>query len=159
MAYDTDPMPTTFTKGDIFNTEGLRAYALGCNCAGTMDAGIAVAFKKRWPQMFDAYSARCGAKSLRLGDVFAFGEADQVVYGLAIQETETKKANLPALTKSLKAMAELATTAGIERVGLPRIGTGQGGLDWPRVKKILSELGKETTATLVVFEQFIRSAS
>jgi len=152
-----DTMPTTFRKGDIFQTEGLRAYALGCNCAGTMDTGVAVAFKKRWPRMYDAYRARCEAKSLRLGDVLAYGEGDDVVYNLAIQETATKKANLPALTKSLKAMAELATTTGIERVGLSRIGTGQGGLDWPRVKKILSEVGEETTATLFVFEQFIRS--
>lgn len=151
-------MPTTFQKGDIFHTEGLRAYAHGCNSAGIMDAGIAVAFKKRWPRMFDAYHECCEAKSFHLGDVLAYGEGDDVIYCLAIQETATKKANLPALTKSLKTMAELAATAGIERIGLPRIGTGQGGLDWPRVKKILSEAGKETTVTLVVFEQFIRSA-
>jgi O-acetyl-ADP-ribose deacetylase (regulator of RNase III) len=124
-----------------------------------MDAGIAVAFKKRWPRMFDAYQARCEAKSLHLGDVFTYGEGDEVVYCLAIQETATKKANLPALSKSLKAMADLAAAAGIERVGLPRIGTGQAGLDWPRVKKILSEAGQETTVTLVVFEQFIRAST
>jgi O-acetyl-ADP-ribose deacetylase (regulator of RNase III) len=55
-------------------------------------------------------------------------------------------------------MAELAQKAGLDRVGLPRIGAGKGGLDWPRVKKILSEVGEETTVTFVVFEQFIRSA-
>jgi O-acetyl-ADP-ribose deacetylase (regulator of RNase III) len=149
-------MPTKFEKGDIFHTEGLRAYAHGCNCAGSMDAGVAVAFKKRWPRMFDAYQAHCASRKFHLGDVFTFSEGDEVVYCLAIQESETKKANLPALTKSLKTMAELAKEAGIERVGLPRIGTGHAGLDWPRVKKTLSEAGKEMSVTLVVFEQFVR---
>jgi O-acetyl-ADP-ribose deacetylase (regulator of RNase III) len=63
---------------------------------------------------------------------------------------------VPALTQSLKTMAELALAAGIDRVGLPRIGAGPAGLDWPRVKKILNEIGRETSVTLVVFEQFIR---
>ncbi len=152
-------MPTTFTKGDIFHSEGLRAYAQGCDCAGGMDAGVAVAFKKRWPKMFEEYRARCGDGRFRLGEVFAWNEGDEVVYNLGIQEQSTKKAKVTALTSSLKAMIDLATKAGIDRVGLPRIGAGQGGLDWPRVKKILSEVGRETTVTLVVFEQFIRSAN
>ena len=72
---------------------------------------------------------------------------------------EAKKAKMNALTTSLKAMIELASKAGIARVGLPRIGAGPLGLEWPRVKKILSEVGQETTVTLVVFEQFIRNAA
>jgi O-acetyl-ADP-ribose deacetylase (regulator of RNase III) len=82
-----------------------------------------------------------------------------VVYSLGIQEQSTQKAKVPALTKSLTTMSDLAQKAGIEQIGLPRIGTGSGGLDWPRVKKILSEIGRETTVTFVVFEQFIRNAS
>jgi len=151
-------MPAIFEKGDIFHTDGLRAYAHGCDCAGQMDKGVAVAFKKKWPLMYDEYRARCQDGRFRLGDVFAWSEGEDVVYTLGIQEQSTQKAKVPALTKSLKTLAELARTAGIERVGLPRIGTGQGGLDWPRVKKVLSEVGRETSVTFVVFEQFIRSA-
>lgn len=152
-------MPTIFTKGDIFDTDGLRAYANGCDCAGGMDAGVAVAFKKKWPKMFEEYYDRCKDGRFRLGDVFAWSEGDEVVYTLGIQEQSAKRAKVPALTKSLKAMTELALAAKIDRVGIARIGAGQGGLDWPRVKKILSEVGQETTVTLVVFEQFIRSAN
>jgi len=151
------PMPTTFVKGDLFHTDGIRAYAHGCNCAGAMDAGVAVAFKKRWPRLFDDYAARCADRRLHLGDVFVWSEGDETVYSLAIQEHWKKKAKLPALTKALRKMVELAALAGIERIGLPRLGAGLGGLDWPRVKKILEEVGATTTVTLVVFEQFIRA--
>jgi O-acetyl-ADP-ribose deacetylase (regulator of RNase III) len=152
-------MPAIFEKGDLFHTDGLRAYAHGCDCAGGMDSGVAVAFKKKWPLMYEEYRARCQDGRFRLGDVFAWNEGGEVVYNLGIQEQSTQKAKVVALTKSLKTMAELAQKEGIERVGLPRIGTGQGGLDWPRVKKVLSEVGRETSVTFVVFEQFIRTAS
>ncbi|HMI82897.1 MAG TPA: macro domain-containing protein [Polyangiaceae bacterium] len=152
-------MPAIFEKGDIFHTDGLRAYAHGCDCAGQMDKGVAVAFKKKWPLMYEEYRARCQDGRFRLGDVFAWSEGDDVVYSLGIQEQSTQKPKISALTKSLKTTAELAQKVGIERVGLPRIGAGQGGLDWPRVKKVLSEVGQNTSVTFVVFEQFIRSAS
>jgi O-acetyl-ADP-ribose deacetylase (regulator of RNase III) len=150
-------MPATFTKGDIFQTEGLRAYAHGCNCAGAMDAGVAVAFKKRWPRMFEEYRARCEDRRFRLGDVFVWTEGDETVFNLATQEHWKKKATLPALTRALRKMVELAVAARIDRVGLPRIGAGLGGLDWPRVKSVISKVGDETPVTLLVFEQFVRA--
>ena len=116
-------MPVVFLKGDIFATEGLAAYAHGCNCAG----------------------------------VFPWIENGVTVYNLATQEHWRKKAQLPALAKALRTMTALATSAGIERVGLPRIGAGLGGLDWMRVKRVLSEVGAETKVSLEVFEQFIRA--
>jgi O-acetyl-ADP-ribose deacetylase (regulator of RNase III) len=150
-------MPVVFTKGDIFAAEGVTAYAHGCNCAGAMGAGIAIEFKRRWPAMFEEYAARCADGRFGLGDVFAWSDGSATIYNLGIQLHWRKKAQLPALTKSLRQMVTLATNAGIERVGLPRIGSGLGGLDWMRVKRVMSEVGAETKVTLTVFEQFVRT--
>jgi O-acetyl-ADP-ribose deacetylase (regulator of RNase III) len=150
-------MPTLFTKGDIFQTDGLRAYAHGCDCAGGMDVGIAVAFKKRWPAMYEDYRARCAARSFHLGDVHVWTAGDETVYSLGIQERSDSKAKASALSKAVTTMVELAHKAGVERIGLPRIGAGRAGIDWPRIKKILTEVGQQTSVTLLVFEQFIRT--
>ena len=150
-------MPAIFTKGDIFHTEGLRAYAHGSNCAGAMDSGVSVAFKKRWPRMFEEYKQRCSDGRFHLGDVFVWTEEDETVYTMAIQEHWKQKAKLPALAKALRQVALVAKAAGIEKVGLPRIGAGPLGFDWARVKKVATEVGEETTVSLVVFEQFIRA--
>ena len=150
-------MPTSFVKGDLFNTPGIRAFAQGCNCAGAMDAGVAAQFKKRWPRMFEEYAARCADGRFHLGDVAVWSEDEVAVYSLAIQEHWKKKAQLAALARGLRRMVSLAEHAGLERVGLPRIGAGLGGLDWPRVKSALEEVGAETRVTLVVFEQFVRA--
>jgi len=150
-------MPAVFTKGDIFATEGLSAFAHGCNCAGAMGAGIAIEFKRRWPAMYEEYAARCADGRFGLGDVFVWSEGDVTVYNLGTQAHWRKKAQLPALARALRKMTELAAHAGITRIGLPRIGAGLGGLDWMRVKRVLGEVGAETDVTLTVFEQFVRA--
>jgi O-acetyl-ADP-ribose deacetylase (regulator of RNase III) len=149
-------MPAEFVKGDIF-ASGLHAFAQGCNCAGAMDAGVAVAFKKRFPAMVEEYQARCADGRFRLGDVFLWSDGENTVFNLGIQEHWKKKATLAALTRALKKTVELATSGGIDKIGVPRIGTGLGGLEWPRVKSVLTDVGKETSVTFVVFEQFIRA--
>jgi O-acetyl-ADP-ribose deacetylase (regulator of RNase III) len=149
-------MPAVFVKGDIFADKGIRAYAHGCNCAGAMGAGIAIEFKRRWPRMFDEYVARCADKRFALGDVFVWSEGEHTIYNLGTQAHWRKKAQIPALVKSLTKMRDLASHAGIERVGLPRIGAGLGGLDWTRVKKVIVEIGAGTPVEMIVFEQFVR---
>lgn len=150
-------MPATFVKGDLFESEGLKAFAHGCTCAGTMDSGVAVAFKKRWPRMFEEYALRCADGRFRLGDVFVWNEGDEVVYNLAIQEHWKTRPKLAALVKALDKAIELADKGGIKRLGLPRLGAGVGGLDWARVRKVLVETGAKTGVELVVFEQFVRA--
>jgi O-acetyl-ADP-ribose deacetylase (regulator of RNase III) len=150
-------MATIFTKGDIFQTPGIRAYAFGSNAQGTMDTGIAVAVRKRFPKLADALVARAKAGTLAVGDVVEHAENEETVYALILQESETKKAAIASLVKSATRLAELATAAGHERVGLSRPGVGAAGLDWPRVKSVLTEIGDETDLAIVVFEQFVRA--
>lgn len=150
-------MATRFVKGDLFATGEVDAYAHGCNCAGAMDSGVAVVFKRRWPRMFEEYEQRCKDGRFHLGDVFVWSEGDVFVYNLAIQEHWKKRPKLAALAKALGRMVELAEKAGVRSIGLPRLGAGIGGLDWPRVRKVLGEVGATTGIELVVFEQFVRA--
>jgi O-acetyl-ADP-ribose deacetylase (regulator of RNase III) len=150
-------MATIYTKGDIFNTDGLHAYAFGSNAEGTMDTGIAVAVRKRWPQVAELLRTHGASGKLALGDVVAHKEGEEMVYALVLQEAETKRAKIASLTRAVTKLVQLAQKAGIERVGLARPGTGKAALDWPRVKSVLTEIGDETDVALVVFEQFVRA--
>ena len=149
-------MPVELTKGDMFATKGVVAYAHGVDCAGEMAAGIAGQFKKRFPPMYEEYRVLCAGGRLHLGDVFPWIGDDVTVYNLAIQKHWRDTAKGPALAAALRKMEELATSVGIERVALPRIGAGLGGIGWTRVRHILDEVGSETAVTLLVFEQFVR---
>jgi O-acetyl-ADP-ribose deacetylase (regulator of RNase III) len=152
-------MPATFTEGDLFADSGIRAWGHGCNCAGAMGAGIAVEFKRRFPRMFDEYRVRCADGRFALGDVFVWNEGDVTVYNLGTQEHWRKKAQLAALSKAVTRMVSLAEKGGIERVALPRIGAGLGGLDWPKVRAVLKEAGDASQVELVVFERYVPAGS
>jgi O-acetyl-ADP-ribose deacetylase (regulator of RNase III) len=149
-------MPTALVKGDIFETPGVRAYAFGANTDGTMDAGISVAMKKRWPALAEAFAAHCAGAKLNLGDVFVWTHEDVTVFALAIQQGD-KRPSMTALTHAIRRMLTLAQEAKILRVGVPRIGTGTNGLDWTRVRKMLSEVSVGQPVRLDVFEQFVRA--
>ncbi len=153
-------MPTIFVKGDLFedakDSKPPRAFAFAADCSGTMQKGIAVAFKKRWPAFEQAYKARADGGKMQLGDVFAWRAGDELVYALGIQRGETKP-KVSTLARAIEAMVARATTDGVERIALPRIGAGKGGIDRVRVKKVLTEAGEKTAISLVVFEQFVRT--
>jgi O-acetyl-ADP-ribose deacetylase (regulator of RNase III) len=149
-------MPTVFTKGDLFETDGIQAYAFGSCIDGTMDVGIAVAMKKRWPELASAYAEHCKDGKFALGDVFVWTSGEETVFALGIQNADGKP-RLSALNGAARKMLKLAAEAKIRRIGVPRIGTGPISLDWARVRKMLTEINVGNSIRLDVFEQFARA--
>lgn len=147
-------MPIELVKGDIFEDEA-GAFAFPADASGPMEAGIALAFKKRWPALAEAFAARCEGGKLQVGDVFAWKGDGVVVYALALQKG-SQKGKVSWLERALQALVERATKDGVARVALPRIGGAKVGLDPARVKRVLAEIGAATGVHLVVYEQFVR---
>ncbi|WP_394834323.1 macro domain-containing protein [Pendulispora rubella] len=157
-------MPTTFLKGDILHEAsegtGPRALAFGADCDGTMDTGIAVAVRQRWPAFAEAYRAHCAGGKFQLGDVFAWrpeGESHLIVYAMGLQSAGAKP-KISTFERAALAVVSRTEADGVQRVLLPRIGAGKNGLDWVRVKRILTEISRGKAANLVVYEQFVRQA-
>jgi O-acetyl-ADP-ribose deacetylase (regulator of RNase III) len=153
-------MPTTFLKGDLFAAAaartGVRALAFAADCAGTMDDGVAVAFRKRWPALAEAYRAHCAGNKMQPGDVFTWRDGELVVYALGLRRGGGKP-KISTLVRAARAMISRASSDGASAIVLPRVGAGKNGLEWARVKAVLTELGAETPVEILVFEQFVRT--
>lgn len=146
-------MPIVFVKGDIFANDEIQAYAFSANVDGTMDAGIAIAMKKRWPALAEAFAQHAADGKLSLGETFVWtGEGDVTVFALGIADGE-KKPSFSALARAVKHMLQLAAAKKIKRIGVSRIG----GVDWTRARKMLAEVSVGQAVRLDVFEQFVRS--
>jgi O-acetyl-ADP-ribose deacetylase (regulator of RNase III) len=63
-------MPVEIRKGNLFDYEGSKAH--GVNGAGAMGKGIAVQFKKSWPNMFAEYERLCKAGQFFPGMIYAY---------------------------------------------------------------------------------------
>jgi O-acetyl-ADP-ribose deacetylase (regulator of RNase III) len=144
----------TFVEGDLFDMD-LPALGHGCNCQGVMGRGIAVVFKNRYPEMYKVYQDACENLEYQLGDVFVWGPPDQtpgepVIYNLATQPTPGPTASLEAIQSSLTDALEDAKERGIDKIGIPRIGAGLGGLKWEDVSVALAMVADPSPVELVV---------
>ena len=152
-------MPIEFISGDLF-ADRFQAQALahGCNCQGSMGAGIATGFRDRYPQMYAEYRRRCKAdpREFNLGDAFLWkAEGQPWVFNLGTQEGVWRtRASYEAIESALKCMRQEADQEGIVRIAIPRIGAGYGGLSWKKVRAIIERVFDGWPGALHVYETF-----
>lgn len=153
-------MPIEFISGDLFtNAFHVQALAHGCNCQGSMGAGIAKGFRQRYPEMYKEYRCRCKAKprQFNLGDAWLW-KADQQpwVFNLGTQEGYWHaRASYEAIEAALKSMKNQAENAGVRSISIPRIGVGLGGLSWKKVRAIIEQVFTTWPGTLYVYEEYV----
>jgi O-acetyl-ADP-ribose deacetylase (regulator of RNase III) len=152
-------MPIEFVSGDLFaNRFRARALAHGCNCQGSMGAGVATGFRDRYPEMFAEYRRRCKAKprEFNLGNVFLWKAENQPwVFNLGTQEGVWRaRASYEAIETALQSMWRQAAREGIPSIAIPRIGAGHGGLSWKKVRAIIEGVFADWPGTLYVYEEY-----
>jgi O-acetyl-ADP-ribose deacetylase (regulator of RNase III) len=153
-------MATEFISGDLFvNRVNAEALAQGCNCQGSMGAGVATGFRQRYPAMYEEYRRRCKAdpRTFNLGDVLFWKEEGKpAVFNLGTQERYWHgRATYEAIEASLTAMKRQADVEHITRIALPRIGAGYGGLSWKKVRVVIEAVFVDWPGTLYVYEEFV----
>jgi O-acetyl-ADP-ribose deacetylase (regulator of RNase III) len=152
-------MPVQYVSGDLFvNRYHAQAIGQGCNCKGSMGAGIAVGFKERYPVMFEEYRRLCktNPRAFNPGDVFLWKADDQPwVFNLATQEDYWRsRATYEAVEQTLTKMRELADQHGITMIAIPRIGAGYGGLSWKKVHVIIDRVYGGWAGMLYVYDEY-----
>jgi O-acetyl-ADP-ribose deacetylase (regulator of RNase III) len=151
-------MPVEYVAGDLFkNRHRAEALAHGCNCAGSMGAGIAIGFRERYPAMFEEYRRRCKADppEFALGGVFFWREDGKpAVFNLGTQPRPGRGATYPAVEAALRAMHATADAEGVKSVALPRIAAGYGGLSWKKVRALIDAAFADWAGTVYVYEEF-----
>lgn len=151
-------MAIQFISGDLFvNRFKAEAFAHGCNCAGSMGAGIAVGFKERYPAMFEEYKSRCKAKppTFAMGSAFLWREAGKpAVFNLGTQPRPGRGATYDAVEAALRAMRTIAEKESITSIAMPRIAAGYGGLSWKKVKAQIEAVFADWPGTLTVYDEF-----
>lgn len=148
-------MITFIEKGDIFRIPGVNSYAHGCNCAGAMGKGIALQFRDKYPRMYHEYHALCSEGLYKPGDVFDYCYGDGHIYNLGTQLTWRTKARLEYIEQSVEEMLRLAARDKVDKIALPAIGAGLGGLQWNDVKEVLAAVSSRHPAVdLYVVETY-----
>jgi O-acetyl-ADP-ribose deacetylase (regulator of RNase III) len=130
------------TQGDILKA-GTEALVNTVNCVGVMGRGIALQFRKAFPDNFKAYKHVCDRKQLQPGQVFVFDlgrlEPPRYVINFPTKGHWKGKSKLEDIQAGLDALLQEIRSRGIRSVAVPPLGCGLGGLNWDRVKPMIEE--------------------
>ncbi len=135
-----------FKTGNLL-TEDAEALVNTVNCVGFMGRGIALQFKKAFPDNFKSYSAACKRKAVQPGQMFTY-ETGQLTNPRYIINFPTKrhwrgKSRMEDIDAGLAALIEEIQAHNIRSIVIPPLGCGLGGLDWaevrPRIERMLEK--------------------
>ena len=145
-----------YTTGNIVRCE-TEAIVNTVNTQGIMGKGIALAFKEAFPMNFKIYEKACKEGTIDIGKLLVTETGE--LYPKYIINFPTKKhwrypSKYEYIEAGLKDLIRIIKEYSINSISIPPLGSGNGRLEWNRVKilitKFLSEISSEVE--IVVFE-------
>lgn len=150
-------MPVEHRVGDLFGQPDVNAIGHGVNTKGVMGAGIAVLFRRKFPDMYKQYVLWCDTGLLKPGGCIPWEAAPDgfsgttFVFNIASQNEPGADATEAWLAAGLDAAIWQARKIGLTALAVPRIAAGIGGLTWDQVKAVFERVVSYHPAfTLVV---------
>ena len=118
------------------------------NTEGVMGKGIALQFKKKFPEMYEEYRRACEAGEVQPGRMHVFERKDMLnprfIINFPTKRHWRSPARMEDLESGLRALVAEIKRRNIRSVAIPPLGCGNGGLDWaivrPTIERALGEL-------------------
>ena len=116
--------------GDMFESKA-QTLVNTVNCVGVMGKGVALEFKKRFPDMFEDYVRRCETKQVRLGRPYLFKRLiPPWVLNFPTKDHWRSVSRLEDIVEGLRYLQDHYKEWGITSLAVPPLGCGQGQLEW-----------------------------
>jgi O-acetyl-ADP-ribose deacetylase (regulator of RNase III) len=139
-------------KGDILKADA-EALVNTVNCVGIMGRGIALQFRKAFPENYKEYQKICANKALKPGQIL-FHDLNSLCNPRYIINFPTKdhwkaKSKIEDIESGIHTLVREVVTRGIKTIAIPPLGCGLGGLDWNRVRPIIEKAFEPLSGVLV----------
>lgn len=140
--------------GDLF-ASGAETLVNTVNCVGVMGKGVALEFKRRYPQMARDYEERCARGEVRLGEPYLYTD----MAGASIVNFPTKghwrsTSRLVDVEQGLDHLVAHAEAWNITSIAVPPLGCGNGGLSWTEVGPLIYAKLHRLGATVKVYAPY-----
>ena len=143
-------------QGNLLEAD-VEALVNTVNTVGVMGKGIALQFRKAFPENYDTYLKACKSGELKPGvmHVHSLRELNGLKYIINFPtKTDWKsKSKLEYIDSGLEALAHEIRRLNIRSIAVPPLGCGLGGLDWHTVySRIEAALSQFDDVDIQVFE-------
>jgi len=145
-----------YKTGNLLDSEA-EALVNTVNTIGVMGKGIALQFKNMFPNNFKMYSNACKNKEVKVGQLLVI-EDEALLTGKKIIINFPTKTNwrLPSeyqyIEEGLVELVKVIKDKKIKSIAIPPLGSGNGGLDWNKVKKILYKHLSDVVCDIYIYE-------
>ena len=139
-------------NGDIFKSE-CDMLVNPVNCAGIMGAGLALEFKRRFPEYFEDYKKCCFHHSnpLKIGHLRFWRDRENrkniISFPTKIRPHDSSK-----LDYIEDGLGTLRWVLFNESIAIPALGCGLGGLEWSDVKPLIYKHFKDYRGLVEIYE-------
>lgn len=132
-----------YIEGDILASDA-QALVNTVNTIGVMGKGIALQFKKAFPNNFKAYFEACKRDEVRVGKLFItrdrnLNTGDKIIINFPTKKDWRKPSEYSFIEDGLTDLIRIIHRDQIKSIAIPPLGAGNGGLEWEKVKRIIEQ--------------------
>ncbi len=145
-----------YTKGNIIQAD-VEALVNTVNTVGVMGKGIALAFKKAFPNNYKIYRQFCKDEKFNIGDLLITNTNQtrpKFIINFPTKKHWRNKSKIEYIEIGMKILVSEIKEKQIKSIAIPPLGCGNGGLNWNEVKTIilreLEEVGKDVE--IIIYE-------
>jgi len=133
---------TRCSRGNILKADA-EALVNPVNCAGSMGKGLALQFKKAFPENFKAYELACKNRNMRLGKVLVFETGytfkPKYIINFPTKRHWQDRSRLEDIEIGLQSLVDEVIARRIKTIAVPPLGCGLGGLSWETVRPMVEK--------------------
>ena len=121
--------------GNLFASKA-QALVNTVNCVGPMGKGIALEFRRRFPEMYAHYRAICLRGELRPGQILPFRKSSPWVLNFAIKDDWKHPSKIEWIETCLSKFCAHYPKLGVRSVAFPWMGAMNGGLPLEQIQEV-----------------------
>jgi O-acetyl-ADP-ribose deacetylase (regulator of RNase III) len=122
-------------EGNLFASKA-DAFVNTVNCVGPMGKGIALEFRRRFPEMFAAYKMVCEKGELRPGHILPYTKSKPLILNFAVKDDWKQPSRIEWVEQCLQKFCDWYPDQGLESVAFPWMGAMNGRIPVKQIKEV-----------------------
>jgi O-acetyl-ADP-ribose deacetylase (regulator of RNase III) len=145
-----------FTQGNLLDAQ-VDAIVNTVNTVGVMGKGIALMFKEKFPDNYRLYALACKRDVVEIGKMFVTSSPElggpRLIINFPTKKNWRSPSKLEWIEEGLKDLHRVIEHYNIRSIAIPPLGSGNGGLEWSKVRSLIeAELAGIPEVEVVVYE-------
>lgn len=140
----------TYCSGNLLDSTA-QTLVNTVNCVGVMGRGIALEFKRRYPEMYRDYARQCERGLVRPGEPYLYTSSGTSIVNFPTKAHWKANSRIADIEHGLATFVRHYRDWKIVSIAFPPLGCGNGGLDWTDVRPLMERYLENLDAAVFVY--------